>query len=155
LRVGEIRQLSGGQRRPSLDQNEVQPNPQGRHATCALDGGTDAVTDIAWSTTSAAVFAAVTGDGRVALWDATATSAPIINQILTADARAWREFNQRYARLLGLAVSTMESLGAARAWLAAPQVGLGGESPLAYAETEVGAREVEDLLGRIEYGVLA
>jgi putative toxin-antitoxin system antitoxin component (TIGR02293 family) len=61
----------------------------------------------------------------------------------------------RYARLLGLAVSTMESLGAARAWLAAPQVGLGGESPLAYAETEVGAREVEDLLGRIEYGVLA
>ena len=60
----------------------------------------------------------------------------------------------RFARLLGLAVSTMESLGAARAWLAAPQVGLGGESPLAYAETEVGAREVEDLLGRIEYGVL-
>jgi len=32
-------------------------------------------------------------------------------------------------------------------------VGLGGETPLEYAETEVGAREVEDLLGRIEYGV--
>jgi uncharacterized protein (DUF2384 family) len=25
--------------------------------------------------------------------------------------------------------------------------------PLDYAETEIGAREVEDLLGRIEYGV--
>lgn len=61
----------------------------------------------------------------------------------------------RYARLLGLAATTMESLAAARAWLAAPQVGLGGETPLSYAETEVGAREVEDLLGRIEYGVYA
>lgn len=59
----------------------------------------------------------------------------------------------RYARLLGLAAATMESLEAARAWMAAPQFGLGGETPLAYAETEVGAREVEDLLGRIEYGV--
>ncbi len=59
----------------------------------------------------------------------------------------------RFARLLGLAVATMESLEAARAWMAAPQFGLGGETPLSYAETEVGAREVEDLLARIEYGV--
>ena len=34
-----------------------------------------------------------------------------------------------------------------------PQVGLGGAVPLDYAETELGAREVEDLLSRIEYGV--
>jgi putative toxin-antitoxin system antitoxin component (TIGR02293 family) len=61
----------------------------------------------------------------------------------------------RFARLLGLAVSTLESLEAARAWLGSPQVGLDGESPLVYAETEVGAREVEDLLGRIEFGVYA
>jgi uncharacterized protein (DUF2384 family) len=47
----------------------------------------------------------------------------------------------------------MESLEAGRAWLTCEQVGLGGEIPLAYAETEVGAREVEDLLGRIEHGV--
>jgi uncharacterized protein (DUF2384 family) len=37
--------------------------------------------------------------------------------------------------------------------LRSPQIGLGGAVPLAYAETELGAREVEDLLGRIEYGV--
>lgn len=61
----------------------------------------------------------------------------------------------RYARLLGLAVSALESLEAARAWLGSPQVGLGGAVPLEYAETEVGAREVEDLLGRIEFGVYA
>lgn len=59
----------------------------------------------------------------------------------------------RFARLLGLAVRTLESIENARAWLASPQVGLGGAIPLEYAGTEVGAREVEDLLGRIEYGV--
>ena len=40
-----------------------------------------------------------------------------------------------------------------RRWLTSRQFGLGGAVPLEYAETEVGAREVEDLLGRIEHGV--
>ncbi len=59
----------------------------------------------------------------------------------------------RFARLLGKAVFVMESLENGRRWLMSPQVGLGGEIPLEFAETEVGAREVESLLGRIEYGV--
>ena len=59
----------------------------------------------------------------------------------------------RFARLLGRAATVMESLEHGRRWLTSPQVGLGGEVPLVYAETEIGAREVEDLLGRIEYGV--
>ena len=59
----------------------------------------------------------------------------------------------RFARLLGQAASVMESLENGRRWLTSPQVGLGGAIPLEYAETEVGAREVENLLGRIEYGV--
>lgn len=59
----------------------------------------------------------------------------------------------RFARLLGQAAQVMESLESGRQWLTAPQIGLGGAIPLEYAETEVGAREVEDLLGRIEYGV--
>jgi uncharacterized protein (DUF2384 family) len=33
------------------------------------------------------------------------------------------------------------------------QPGLGGAVPLDFAKTEIGAREVENLLGRIEYGV--
>ena len=61
----------------------------------------------------------------------------------------------RFGRLLGLSLSVMDSLEQARRWLASPQVGLGGEIPLVYAETEVGAREVEDLLGRIDSGVYA
>jgi putative toxin-antitoxin system antitoxin component (TIGR02293 family) len=59
----------------------------------------------------------------------------------------------RFARLLGKAVEVLESAENARQWLTSPQFGLGGAVPLDYAETEVGAREVEDLLGRIEYGV--
>ena len=58
----------------------------------------------------------------------------------------------RFARLMGRAVEVMESEANARQWLNAPQFGLGGAIPLEYAGTEVGAREVEDLLGRIEYG---
>lgn len=59
----------------------------------------------------------------------------------------------RYSRLMGRAVEVLESAEAARQWLGAPQVGLGGAVPLEFAETEVGAREVEDLLGRIEHGI--
>jgi putative toxin-antitoxin system antitoxin component (TIGR02293 family) len=59
----------------------------------------------------------------------------------------------RFARLMGKAAEVMESEENARRWLTSPQFGLGGAVPLDYAETEVGAREVEDLLGRIEYGV--
>jgi putative toxin-antitoxin system antitoxin component (TIGR02293 family) len=59
----------------------------------------------------------------------------------------------RFAKLMGKAVEVMESEESARQWLNSPQFGLGGAIPLEYAETEVGAREVENLLGRIEYGV--
>lgn len=59
----------------------------------------------------------------------------------------------RFARLMGRAVTVLESEENARRWLTAPQFGLGGAVPLDYAGTEVGAREVEDLLGRIEHGV--
>ncbi len=59
----------------------------------------------------------------------------------------------RFALLFGKAVEALESKKNARIWLTTPQYGLGGAIPLEYAETEVGAREVEDLLGRIAHGV--
>lgn len=59
----------------------------------------------------------------------------------------------RFARLMGRAVEVFASETSAREWLKSPQLGLGGEVPLDFAQTEVGAREVEDLLGRIEQGV--
>lgn len=59
----------------------------------------------------------------------------------------------RFARLLGQAVQLFGGIEEARQWLKAPQRGLGGAVPLDYAQTETGAREVENLLGRIDYGV--
>jgi putative toxin-antitoxin system antitoxin component (TIGR02293 family) len=59
----------------------------------------------------------------------------------------------RYARLMGHAVATFGNEASARQWLSSPQRGLGDAVPLDYAETETGAREVDNLLGRIEYGV--
>jgi putative toxin-antitoxin system antitoxin component (TIGR02293 family) len=59
----------------------------------------------------------------------------------------------RLSRLLEHAKKVFGDVDKARAWLKHPQYGLGGAIPLDYAETEVGAREVDDLLGRIEYSV--
>ena len=42
---------------------------------------------------------------------------------------------------------------AARRWLTTPNRALGGRTPLDLASTETGAREVEDLIGRLEHGV--
>jgi putative toxin-antitoxin system antitoxin component (TIGR02293 family) len=44
---------------------------------------------------------------------------------------------------------------AALRWLTAPRKALEGKTPLAYARTELGAREVEDLIGRLEHGVVS
>ena len=59
----------------------------------------------------------------------------------------------RLSRLLDHAAKVFGDVKKARAWLKFPQVGLGGAVPLDYAQTEVGAREVDNLLGRIDYGV--
>ncbi|MEO6235660.1 MAG: antitoxin Xre/MbcA/ParS toxin-binding domain-containing protein [Vicinamibacterales bacterium] len=44
---------------------------------------------------------------------------------------------------------------AASRWLITPQRGLGGEAPVALSSTDVGAREVERLIDRLEHGVFA
>jgi putative toxin-antitoxin system antitoxin component (TIGR02293 family) len=59
----------------------------------------------------------------------------------------------RYSRLLHQAADFFGDIEKARAWLKHPQYGLGGAVPLDYARTEAGAREVENLLGRMKYGV--
>jgi putative toxin-antitoxin system antitoxin component (TIGR02293 family) len=59
----------------------------------------------------------------------------------------------RYQRLLKKAEELFGNAEDARKWLGHPQPGLGGAVPLEFAATELGAREVENLLGRLEYGV--
>jgi putative toxin-antitoxin system antitoxin component (TIGR02293 family) len=59
----------------------------------------------------------------------------------------------RYQRLVEKADDVFGDVAGAREWLTHKQPGLGGAVPLDFARTEIGAREVENLLGRIEYGV--
>jgi len=61
----------------------------------------------------------------------------------------------RIGALFDRAVEVLGSEGAANTWLKSPRAALGNRSPLENADTEPGAREVEDLLGRIEYGVFS
>lgn len=61
----------------------------------------------------------------------------------------------RITRLLALASEVLEDQQRAIRWLNRPNRALGDNSPFDKLRTESGAREVEDLLMRIEYGVVA
>ena len=61
----------------------------------------------------------------------------------------------RYARLFSRASEALGGFAGARSWLVAPARAFHGECPLDYADTEIGAREVESLLGRLEHGVFS
>jgi putative toxin-antitoxin system antitoxin component (TIGR02293 family) len=61
----------------------------------------------------------------------------------------------RYARLYARAEEALGGAESAREWLRTPARALGYVSPLEFAETEAGARETENLLGRIEHGVFS
>lgn len=59
----------------------------------------------------------------------------------------------RVASVLQKAKDVLENLPSARRWMTQPKRALGGLTPLRSCDTEVGAREVESLLVRIEHGV--
>jgi putative toxin-antitoxin system antitoxin component (TIGR02293 family) len=59
----------------------------------------------------------------------------------------------RLARVYAGAVEMLGDEGKAAVWLQTPNRALGGERPLDQLDTDVGARTVEDILGRIAYGV--
>ncbi len=59
----------------------------------------------------------------------------------------------RLARVFACAVQMIGNEDKAVKWLGTPNRALGGAQPLDQLDTDLGAREVEDLLGRIAYGV--
>lgn len=63
------------------------------------------------------------------------------------------ERTERLARLLVLAEEVWEDGGAAREFLLSPQPQLGDERPVDLARSELGVREVEELLHRIEHAL--
>jgi putative toxin-antitoxin system antitoxin component (TIGR02293 family) len=72
------------------------------------------------------------------------------------DARLTPAESDRTVRLAQVYANAAETLGSgdkAAAWLKTPNRALRGERPLDQLDTDPGVREVEDLLGRIAYGV--
>jgi len=61
----------------------------------------------------------------------------------------------RVADLFLLAADVLEDERTGRDWMLSPQPGLGNRVPCDLIGTEASAREVEDLLLRVEHGVLA
>ena len=62
----------------------------------------------------------------------------------------------RLARVMEMAFDLFEGdKEAARRWFKAPRETLGGNTPLDMVSTEIGAREVENLIERLEDGVFS
>ena len=59
----------------------------------------------------------------------------------------------RLARIFALAIQVLEDEKDAIQWLKNPKIALNNEIPLHLLTTDIGAREVETLLNRIEHGV--
>lgn len=59
---------------------------------------------------------------------------------------------ERLARIFALAIEIWRDEPDARRFLAAPHPELGGDAPLTRARSEIGAREVEEVLDRARYG---
>ena len=61
----------------------------------------------------------------------------------------------RVLRIVTEAETTFADRTRAGIWLRRPTTVLGGEAPLDLLDTEIGARQVETLLGRIAHGIAA
>src|SRR5205085_2331269 len=75
---------------------------------------------------------------------------------LSQQSRLTAAESDRTARLARVYADAVEMIGEeerAVQWLLTPNRALEGERPLDRLDTDVGAREVEDVLGRIAYGV--
>lgn len=59
----------------------------------------------------------------------------------------------RLVQLYALATDVLGDTASARDWMSSPAVAFAGRQPLEIARNEAGARQIEDLLLRIEHGV--
>jgi putative toxin-antitoxin system antitoxin component (TIGR02293 family) len=59
----------------------------------------------------------------------------------------------RLARVLALAKETLGDMGRASRWLRTPNRALEGDQPIDRLDTDIGVQSVEQVLGRIEYGL--
>jgi putative toxin-antitoxin system antitoxin component (TIGR02293 family) len=64
-------------------------------------------------------------------------------------------FSSRLARIQALALETFGDEEKARSWMSKSLRQLGRRTPLQMLDTELDAREVETILGRIAHGIAA
>lgn len=85
----------------------------------------------------------------------------ISNRTLTrrkADDRFMVDESDRIARLARITTKAIETLGTeekATRWLRKSNRALGGAVPLHLTSTDIGARQVEDILAKIEHGIFS
>jgi putative toxin-antitoxin system antitoxin component (TIGR02293 family) len=58
----------------------------------------------------------------------------------------------RLARIVAFAHQALGGADLAARWLKRPNRALAGSAPVSFIDTELGARQVENILGRIDYG---
>ncbi len=61
----------------------------------------------------------------------------------------------RLARVTLMAIQVLGTHEKAKQWLERPNRALGGEAPLHLLDTDIGAHQVETILGRIDYGIFS
>ncbi len=61
----------------------------------------------------------------------------------------------RVASTLSQVVEVLGSIDKARVWLKSPNRALGSEMPLDLLDTEIGPRQVEEVLLRLNYGIFS
>jgi putative toxin-antitoxin system antitoxin component (TIGR02293 family) len=98
-----------------------------------------------------------TGTSLKQLQDITLIDRSTFNRRIRQRARLKADESDRIARVARVAALAMEALGRDEGlqWLRKPNVALGNRVPLWMLGTDVGARQVEQIIGRIEHGVFS
>jgi putative toxin-antitoxin system antitoxin component (TIGR02293 family) len=60
----------------------------------------------------------------------------------------------RLARILAHANRVFEDAGASAEWIRTPNTALGRQQPLSLLDTDIGVQQVDQVLGRIEHGIV-
>ena len=106
--------------------------------------------------TSLTALAAKLDLGNVVLSRKLGISQRTLTRRLSQRSRLTAAESDRTVRLARVYANAVEMIGdekRAVEWLRTPNRALGGERPLDQLDTDLGARTVEDILGRIAYGV--
>jgi putative toxin-antitoxin system antitoxin component (TIGR02293 family) len=98
-----------------------------------------------------------TGTSLKQLQDITLIDRSTFSRRIKHRARLKVDESDRIARVARVAALAIEALGHDEGlqWLREPNVALGNRIPLAMLGTDVGTRQVEQIIGRIEHGVFS